>query len=245
MSTQPIIIQAEPPPDASPTASRATPTGHTRLHLAGALALLVCLSIAAWFLLHHRHKPDALTAPIDQVLDYTLLTEDFNRLPLDQRLALIQDLVSRFKTMSGDDSVLMAAFAAGIRDSARKQIERNASLIALDVWDKYARQYHSVPADKRSEFLDQTFLELDKLADTIGGNPSDKTDAQRLADARRQAKHDGEMFTSGKGPTGGQLARMASKMRSAALANGSPQQLQRCQQLMLDMTIHMRSPDNN
>src|SRR5262245_35712609 len=72
-----------------------------------------------------RATPDYLEDDMDDVLDYTLLSEEFNNLPVQRRLELIKDLVQRLKTLSADDSAVMAAFAATIREQMRRQMERN------------------------------------------------------------------------------------------------------------------------
>lgn len=205
--------------------------------------LVLSLTIAAFVFLRPKPQPDFADAPMDDVLDYALLTEDFNHLPIDKRLALIKELVDRVKSMSADDSAMMAMFAASIEGKMREQLERNVTLLAADMWDKYAWDYTHAPPEKRAEQLDQTFLDMTKMLESVAGVQNNKTDEERLADARAQAKRDQDMFATGKGPTGTQMARMAAGMRQTMLKNGSPQQQARGQQLMRDMTRHLRGQD--
>lgn len=206
--------------------------------------LLAALGIGLFFWLRPVPQPDYAVDPMDDVLNFTLLTDEFNNLPVDQRLQLLKELIDRIKTMSSDDSVMMAAFAASIdTDKLRKQVEENASRLALDVWDKFALDYQHVPTDNRDAYLDQVFLDMTKLMESVGGVQSDKTDEQRLAEARKQAQRDEDMLKSGRGPSANQLARMADLMRNRVGSNSSPQQQQRGMQLMRDMTRHLRGQD--
>lgn len=206
--------------------------------------LLIGVGIWLYFWMRPVPQPDFAEDPIDDLLNYTLLTDEFNNLPIDQRLELLRELIERLKTMSGDDSAMMAAFAASIdTDKLRKQIEENASRLALDVWDKFALDYRKVPAEDRGPYLDKVVVDMMKLMETVAGVQSDKTDEQRLKEAREQAKRDVEMFDSGKGPTAGQLARMGDFMRNRVGVNSSPQKQARGMQLMRDMTLHLRGQD--
>ena len=209
------------------------------------LASLVLIGgVAAYFHFRAVPQPDYATAPMDDVLGYTLLTDEFNNLPIDKRLELLKDLIDRLKTMSGDDSAMMAAFAASIdTDKLRRQIEENASRLMLDVWDKYALDYQKKPTDQKAEYLDTALLNLEKMMETTAGVTSNKTDEERLKEARQQAKRDQEMMAKGQGPTAGQLARMADLMRNRVGEHSPPQQQQRGMQLMRDMTRHLRGQD--
>lgn len=245
----PLATGAAPAPAARVRAPRRMPAALSRLWstprrrgISITLALLV-VGLTAFFVLRPKPQPDFAAAPMDDVLDYALLTEDFNRLSIEQRLALLTELVDRFKNMSAGDSAAMAMFAAGIEGRMRKQLERNATLLAADVWDKYAWEYAGSPPEQREEAVEKAFLDLSKTLEAIAGVQNTKTDAERLADARAQAKRDQELFKSGEGPTATQMARMASSMRKAMLENGSPQQQIRGQQLMRDMTRYLRGQD--
>ncbi len=218
--------------------------GNRRLRYGGLALVLIGGGLAAFVALRPVPQPDYAEDPMDDVLGYTLLTDEFNALPVDKRLELLGELIQRVKTMSGDDSAMMAAFAASIdTDKLRKQLEENASRLALDVWDKYAIDYQGKPADQRGDYLDQTLLNMEKMMETVAGVSSDKTDEQRLADARRQAKRDQDRLSKGEGPTGGQLARLADVMRNRVGQHSAPQQQQRGMQLMRDMTRHLRGQD--
>lgn len=162
-----------------------------RILAGGAAAALLAAGLGVWSLLP-RATPDYLEDPLDDVLDYTLLTSDFNNLPVQERLKLIRDLVERLRGMQGGDSVLMASFAAGIAGSARQQLEENISRLSLDVADTFATRHverlreATTPAD-RARVIEQTYLEFVKEMEDIAGQSRDISDEERLADARRQA----------------------------------------------------------
>ncbi len=214
------------------------------LRFGSSAAILLAILVGLYLWLRPVPQPDFEDDPIDDLLNYTLLTDEFNNLPVDERLELLRELIDRLKTMSGDDSAMMAAFAASIdTDKLRKQIEENASRLALDVWDKFALDYQQVPPDARGAYLDDVFLDMSRLMETVAGVQSDKTDEQRLKEARDQARRDQDRLESGRGPTAGQLARMADFMRNRVGSRAAPQQQARGMQLMRDMTRHLRGQD--
>jgi hypothetical protein len=139
-----------------------------RLRIAS-VVLGVAVVVGGYFALRPRPQPDYLDAGMDDILDYTLLTEEFNKLPVKERLALISQLVMRLKGMDSGDSAMMAAFAAGIAGSARDQLMSNVSHLAIDIWDEYAVQYDDVPAEAREKFLEDAFLDFTKSMESVAG----------------------------------------------------------------------------
>jgi len=212
------------------------------------LGLLVAgAGIGAWRELRFQQPPDYATADIEDVLDYTLITEDFNQLPIDQRIDLLRDLVKRFGGMEGSDSVLMAQWAAMIEGDLREQMMKNASLLAIDLWDKYAGDYQVVPVDGRAEFMDKTVVEFFKLMESFNPSPrpegeKETSDEKRLEDARAQASRDQSAIRDGK-VSSGDLGRMADFMRNGMGKFAAPQTQARAAQLMRDMTRHLRGQD--
>jgi hypothetical protein len=210
----------------------------------GAAALALAVGVGGYFALRPVPQPDYMSDPLDDVFNYTLLTDEFNRLPIEQRLELIGQLVARLRDMDGGDSMLMAGFAAGIAGAARKQIEENASKLAIDMWDKYAKDYNKVPEADRAEYLDKTFIEFVKTMETVGGNPSDKPDEERLADVRRQVQRDRErMKDPARQPRGEDLGRMFRFMDQNVGGHASPEQRTRGAMMMRDMMRHFRGQD--
>lgn len=209
----------------------------------GGPALLAVLGLSAWLVLRPVPQPDYRKDSLRKVFNYTLLTDEFNRLPVEQRLELIGQLVSRLKNMSSGDSAMLAAFAAGIAGAAREQLEENASRLAIDLWDKYAEQYKDVKAEDRGAWLDATFIEFTKSMETVAGEPRDIPDEQRLAEVRRQAQRDLEQFRSGRLPPGRMMGRAFDFARNGVGAHAAPTQRTRGQLLMRDMVRRMRGED--
>lgn len=208
-------------------------------------ALVVGLGVGAYFTFRPVPQPDYLDDPLDDVLGYTLLTDEFNKLPVDKRLALIGQLVQRFKSMNSQDSVLMASFAAGIAGAARDQLMENGSRLAVDTWDKFAVDYSKVPDENRGEYLDKAFVDFTKMMETLGGQPRDISDEDRLAEGRRQAARDVERIKENpdRAPSGEMAGRMFQFMNEGVGKYASAQQRVRGQQMMRDMVRRMRGVD--
>jgi hypothetical protein len=141
-----------------------------RVRIAGVL-LLVGASVGAYFALRPRPMPDYENDPLDEIFDYTLLSDEFNRLPVEKRIELVSSIIGRLKNMGSGDSAMLAAFAAGIMGSAREQLEQNASKLAIDLWDKYADDYAKMKGEDRGAYLDKTFVEFQKTMELMGGQP--------------------------------------------------------------------------
>lgn len=215
-----------------------------RATLAGALVVLLGGSaVTAWALMPRR-VPDPLVDDLEDVLDFALLTEDFNRLPLAQRLALIKGLVERLKGMSGQDSALMAAFAAGIMGPAREQLRVNAERLAVDLWDDYARRYQDVGSADRAAFLDGAFIEFTKQMEDIAGVSDEKPDSQRLADGERQAQRDAQRAREqDSGLTDRRVNGFFGFMHERGSKVANPEQRGRMARFSRDMTRHLRGQD--
>lgn len=191
-----------------------------------------------------RSVPDYASGEIEDVLDYTLLSADFNNLPIDKRLALIKELVSRLKSMSAGDSEAMALFAAGITGKAREQLRTNAERLAVDLWDSYADKYDSVPAAEREQYLDNAFNEFTHLMEDIAGVESKKTDKERLDDARGQAQRDLKRAKETDQPM--DSARMGRFMKMVDERGGklsTPRQQARMARFSRDMVRNLRGQD--
>lgn len=208
----------------------------------------LCIALAAYFILRPMPQPDYRNGNLRKVFTYTLLTEQFNNLPIDKRLELIGQLVQRLKGLSAGDSALMAAFAAGIAGKAREQIEENASRLAIDLWDKFAAEYNTrydqMSAADRSAFLDNTFLNFIHTMQAMGGDPNQQSDSEVLTDVRKQAKRDMDAAGSGKfNPPSRALGQFFSIMRGNVGEHATPSQRARGQLLMRDMMRHFRGQD--
>lgn len=202
-------------------------------------------SAFAYTHLRTRPAPDVFEDDLADVLDYTLLSDDFNKLPLDERLALMKDLIKKIKGMDSNDSALMAAFAAGITGKARAQVQKNAEKLMVDVWDRFAEEYTEVPPEDREAYLDKAFVDFTRMAEEISGFSTGMDDQKRLDEARKQAKRDEEQFRKMQRPTmdpgrSGQFLQWANT-RGQALA--TPEQRGRMAGFGRDMTRRLRGQD--
>lgn len=208
-----------------------------------AIVAVPLLALATWFALPMM-RPDYRKGNLKRVFTYTFLTDRFNALPVEERLALLGQLVERLKGMGTGDSALMAAFAAGIAGSAREQLEKNASRLMIDVWDKYAIDYKDVEPEGRDAFLDKTFVEFTKMAEAMAGNVRDVSDEARLAEGKRQAQRDVEMM-KGRGIRAEGVVNMLNFLQDNVVIHASPQEQSRGLLMMRDMTLRLRGASIN
>ena len=184
-----------------------------RYSMLGSLAVLaIGGAVTVYALTRPVQQPDFSTANIDVLFNYALLTEEFNKLPIEQRIELLTQLVARLRTLDGDQSLLMALFAAQLTGAVRDQFERNASLLAVDLFDSYASNLDmSAPPTLRARYVEDKFIEFTKTMEKIAGEERDISDEDRLIEARRQAKRDLDFMQSGRMPVQS-TARIASFM---------------------------------
>jgi hypothetical protein len=215
-----------------------------RLWVGGVLAVLL-LGGAGWWAFGPRFQPDYETAAMDDLMDYTLLSKEFNDLPIEERMKLLGQLVSRMKGMSADDSILLAAFASGIGGKVRKQLEENASRIAIDMWDKYASQYDSVKPEDREKFLEDTFVEFTRTIEALSGEEISATPEERIAGMKRQAQRDMDWLKKNpeRAPSGQLMGTAFAVMNNNVGGHAKPEQKARGQQMMRDMMRHFRGQD--
>jgi hypothetical protein len=188
--------------------------------------------------------PDYDTAPMSSVLDFTFLTDEFNKLPVEQRVTMIGSLVKRIRSMDGRESMLMAGFAAGLTGKAREQLEENASRLMLDVMDNFAVGYTAVPVEEKEAFIESKVVEMVRLMTNIAGEENTQTDEEILADARRQAERDQNFMRSGNF-TGDMAGRTFTTLNNGIGKHSSPHQKARVGNFLRDMTRHLRDQDVN
>lgn len=104
--------------------------------------------------------PNVMSDPLDDVLGFAMLDANFNRLPLEKRLELAREIAARLRSLSAQDSALMAAFAAGIAGKAREQLQDNFSTMMVDLMDAYAQKYAAARPDQKEAVLRQSLIEL-------------------------------------------------------------------------------------
>lgn len=204
--------------------------------------LAITAAIVAFIATRPVRKPDFETGALDRIFAYTLLTKEFNNLPIEERLELLGMIVQRMKSMDASDSVLLAGFAAGIQGKAREQLLENASRLMIDAADMIATDYTDIPPDNRAAFLDDAFIRLTEIGEAITGETSKKPRAEILADAKAQAGKDQERMRDN--PVSmRESARMFQFMDGDMGQHATPQQRGRISVFMRDMVRHLRGQD--
>lgn len=188
-------------------------------------------------------RPDYGSGRIDTLFEYTLLTDEFNRLSVQERAELIGQLVDRIGSMGSSDSVLLAAFASSIRGEARDQLLENASRLFIDMIDEQAVAYDpTLPKEEREKQLDATIATMHKLFATMGGDDSDKTDEERVAEAEAQAQRDLQAVEDGEF-SARDAGQFFGTMNRVLGSRSSPQQTARGGRMLRDMTRRLRGQD--
>ncbi|MEZ6233361.1 MAG: hypothetical protein R3B68_04145 [Phycisphaerales bacterium] len=210
-----------------------------RIAIPAAALIVAGAGVGTWLAVRMQPPPNYQTARIDLIFDYTLLTDDFNRLPIEERQRLVGELIRRVSDLDSSESGMLAAFAAGIYGKAREQLEENVSRLMIDTVDRQASQYVNVPPEQRGEFLDQAVLDLMRTVELMGGRVDDRPDSERLADARQQAQRDQEALQSG------EFSARAAGTMFLVLDRGigehaSAHQKARVSNMLRDMTRHLR-----
>jgi hypothetical protein len=207
---------------------------------AGAV-LAIGVGVGLYFALRPMPKPDYENDSIYRVMKFTMLTDEFNKLPIEERWRLIGMIRERIESLSSGESTLLAAFAAGIAGKTREQLEENVSRLLVDTWDAEAKDYASVPPEDREAYIDGVFIRIHEMMDTLDdGQVSDMTPEERLAEGRRQAERDERNIREGEGPPARMLSRMYRIVDKGIGGYANPQQRIRGQQMMRDMVRRMR-----
>ncbi len=246
----------DPPASAEATADKPTraPLGSRIRQRGGAVwrsrwgrrsvvgVLLLALGVggyATYLAVRPTPQPDILDDALDNVLDFTLLEDDFNDLPLETRIKIMTDLINRLKNMDGSSALLVAAFAEGVAGEAREQLERNLTRLAVDAGDQLASEYDDVAPEERDDFLDQAYVRLARLTQPLDSSLASKTDEQLLERARRDAQEGREFLRSGQLPAeaaAGVMVMGYNQMNDHA----SPKEQQRLTVFFRDMTRRFR-----
>ena len=212
--------------------------------ITGSVAL-VAVALGLYLSLRPYPMPDYDDDPLDDIFSFTLFQNEFNNLPVEERVRLIGSLVKRVESMGGSDGTLLAAFAAGIAGSAREQLEENASQLMLDFMDHFAKDYPNVNDPVAQEdYVKQAIIDMTRLAEEFDGRPTDKSDEKLLKEAFAQAERDQRAFRDpSKGPSLAGVSQFTGIMEKRIGARGTPHQRARITRLMRDMTRYLRNED--
>lgn len=198
----------------------------------------------AWAAFRPINAPDGMNDPLTSVLGFALLNDDFRRLPVRERLELVLQLAERLRAMNAGDSVLVAAFAAGIAGEARVQLEENIRTLGIDLMAEYAKDYSAIDDAEREAFLDRTALEWSAMLERITGEEQNLSDQQRLAAMRDQAQRDAAAARRSDGPLNADnVASFFESMQADVNGDAKPAERARTARFVRDMTRHLRGRD--
>lgn len=210
------------------------------LPLAG--LLLVGAGVGAWLALRPVPKPDFDKDRLDRLFKFALLTDEFNRLPVQERLELVGSLYRRMQAMDGNESLLLAAFASGVRGKAREQFMENVSRLMVDAADMFATEYRDVPEEDRERFLEECMVRFVELGAAFEGKPNTKPREEIIADAKEQGSRDAERMKEN--PLSTRQSLHLFDIGNETIGNhATPQQKARIGPLIRDMTRHFRGQD--
>ena len=157
-----------------------------------AIAIVAAFGIAAgawaWWSSRWRPPPSIFDTPVDDVLGY-LAIDDFNRLPLEERVRFMIYFANRFRGVEQSESAVMAAFFAGLTVKAKEQLRQNARTLAKDILAEGASTYVNLPAKERGAFIDEWLVRWSKVGEEIAmGEPRQRSDEDRIEEFRREAR---------------------------------------------------------
>ena len=204
---------------------------------------LIAVAFGSYMLLRPYPMPDYDDDPLDDIFNYTLFQNEFNNLPVEERVRLVGSLIKRVESMGSSDGTLLAAFAAGISGSAREQLEENASKLMLDFMDHFAKDYPQVnDPEAQEDYIKQAIIDMVRLAEEFDGRPTDKSDEKLLEEAFEQAERDQRAFRDpNRGPSLAGVSQFPNIMEQRVGAQGTPHQRARITKLMRDMTRYLRN----
>jgi len=159
-----------------------------RILAAASLAALLVGSGWLWLSSRWKSPPSIFDSPVDNVLGY-FTTPDFNRLTVEERVRYVQQFVGRFRGMSQQDSVVAAAFLAGVTGKVREQLTQNVRILAKDILAEGAQKFVNLPESERGAFIDKWVADWFRFAETTAtGKESTRTDEEILTGARAEAR---------------------------------------------------------
>jgi len=222
-------------------------TRRRRLVSGAAVALgLIGAGVFAYLESRPTPVPDYDTDPIDTLFDFTLLTDEFNRLSVEERLELLGTLYRRMEGMSASESVLLAAFAAQIEGQLRDQVEENISRLMFDTADMLAVKYQQLPSDadlaERQRALEDAYVEFVRLGGVFDGRPVTTPREEILQEGREEAQ-EREAQIASRQSTLRQADWVFNTVQTSAEQFSTPQQRSRVTRFMRDMTRHLRGED--
>jgi hypothetical protein len=140
-----------------------------------------------WAVVRWKPPPSIFDSPVDDVLGY-LAMDDFNELPLEERMRFLRELSDRFRGMEAAESAAMAGFMAGVTGPVREQMTQNARVLARDILWQGADGYFSTPPGDRDAYIDRWVVEWSKMGERLAtGKERDVSDRERVDRIRRES----------------------------------------------------------
>lgn len=138
-----------------------------------------------------RRPPSVFDAPVDGVLSF-LAEEDFNRLPVEQRMAFLQDVMKRFGQMDQSDSLVASSFLAGLTGPANEKLIGNARILGKDILVQGAADFLALKSEQeRARFLDGWITRWFRVGDSMRGDgAAGLSDEQILDRIAREGRRD-------------------------------------------------------
>ncbi len=204
-------------------------------------AALGITALGVFLALRPIPQPDYAAGDMDDLFNYTLLTDEFNNLSVDERLELLAQLRDRLGSMDAGQSVLLAAFAARIKGEMREQLMENVSRLGIDIVDLHAADYNpaGTPQERR-EYLLTAFVDLHRRMDKLEGRDRDLSDEERLQEGFDQAQRDLDTLEDAQ-ITGEQAGQLFGVVNDVFGANASQHEKIRSALFMRDMSRVLRS----
>jgi len=195
-------------------------------------------------------RVDAARGDLENVLGYALLSDDFNNLPIEERLAYLEEFARRFSNMSSGESAAMAAFAAGIEDELRARLERNVGELMVDVMDRFASQYAGASDEDAEAAIEEALLGMFELMQRM----SEAADMPMMGNAspeealeRRKERTEARMEEAKDSDTGSirteQAARALRWAEGGMGSQGTTSERARISRFMRDASRYMQGRD--
>ena len=188
---------------------------------------------------------EASADPFGGALRTIVFEDEFNRMPVEERVALVRELLERMRSMDSGSSAMLAAFAAGIKDEARAQLQENARKLMVDFMDLHATRYAGADAAAREAMLEKSLREMVALQRELIGQEADADGIEEgLENAREQAKREQARAGENRGMmSGGEAAGFMRWAQREGEAARDPNQRARVTLFMRDITRHLRGQD--
>ncbi len=182
--------------------------------------------------------------PFAGSLKTIVFESEFNRLPVQERVDLVRDLLDQMRSMDSGSSAMLAAFAAGIREEAREQLQTNARRLMVDFMDMHAKRYAAAGAAEREAMLQQSLREMVALQrELFGMDAGEEGVEEGMERARRDAQREQRRAAENRGRLDSGEAAGFMRWAQREGADSDPNQRARVTLFMRDMTRHLRGQD--